>query len=106
MPFKSHRGRAKGPPYSGLHYKRGTLRFSICVVNGSKPALFPGGDITSSLKIAHKDADTNLRNGPGKEQAKNCILGILNENLQGYLGSIADCFSQFTPHWDMFLAKS
>jgi len=106
MPFKSHRGNAKGPSYSGLHYKRGTLRFSTCVVSGSKPALFPGGDITSSLKIAHKDANTNLRNGPDEEQAEKCILGILNENMQGYLGSIADCFSQFTPQCDTFLAKS
>lgn len=105
MPLKSYRGNAKGPSCSGLHYKWGTLSFSTCVVSGSRPALFPGGDITSSLKIAHKDANTNLRNGPGREQANNYILGILNENMQGHLGSIADCFSQFTPQCDTLLPK-
>lgn len=57
---------------------------------------FPGGDITSSFKVAHKGAKTALRSGQGKEQSRDCILGTLSKNVQTHLGSTVHCLCQYS----------
>lgn len=47
-------------------------RFTTFIVHGSKSAVCPRGDITSSLKFAH--CKHNLNNGPAKELSGPCML--------------------------------